>query len=447
MTGFAVRARSVIHCTVVALSALTFSVVQAIAQQADADALAAEIARRTEEVLPRVVEWRRDIHQNPELSNREVRTAALVAEHLRSLGMEVRTQVAHTGVVGVLRGGHPGPVVALRADMDALPVTEEVDVPFRSRVTTEYMGQTVGVMHACGHDAHTAMLMGTAAVLAGMRDRLPGTVLFIFQPAEEGPPPGEHGGARMMLEEGAFDDPVPDAVFGLHVFPTELGTVRYRPEGVMASSDRLQITVHGRQTHGAMPWNGIDPIAASAQVITALQSIVSRQLDLTRSPAIVTIGSIQGGVRNNIVPDSVVMYGTLRTFDPDMRRDLHERVRRTSEQAAATLGATATVTITEQTAVTFNDPALTERMIPTLRRAAGANRVRLATQTTTAEDFSYFQERVPGLFVFLGVASEGTDLATVAPNHSPLFQVDEAALPVGVRVMSGLAVDFLAGGR
>src|SRR5690606_9341128 len=295
-------------------------------------------------------------------------------------------------------------------------------------------------------DAHTAMLMGAAEVLSGMKEQLPGTVLFVFQPAEEGPPPGEEGGAMLMLTEGVFEDPEPDAIFGLHVFPLEVGTVHYRPEGLMASSDRMEIVVRGSQTHGAMPWNGVDPITVSAQVITSLQTIVSRQLDLTRSPAIVTIGSIHGGVRNNIIPDSVVMHGTLRVFDPEMRGELHDLVRRTASETAAANGASATVTITEQTAVTWNEPALTARMVPALERAAGAENVSLGRQTTTAEDFSYFQERVPGVFVFLGVTPEDADPATVAPNHSPRFFVDERALPVGVRVMAGLAVEFLTTG-
>lgn len=436
-----------------ALAALLASLASASPLQAqrraaaNVEPLVAEIARRTEQVLPRVVEWRRDIHQNPELSNREVRTSALVAGHLRSLGLEVRTGIAHHGVLGILRGGRPGPVVALRADMDALPVTEEVDVPFRSTATAEYLGQTVGVMHACGHDAHTAMLMGAAEVLAGMRERLPGTVLFVFQPAEEGAPPGERGGAKLMLEEGVFRDPKPDAVFGLHVFPNPVGTVHYRAEGLMASSDRLEIIVRGRQTHGAAPWGGVDPIVAASHVVTALQTVVSRRTDLTRSPAIVTIGSFQGGVRNNIIPDSVVMRGTIRAFDPTIRQALHEEVRRTAERTAEAHGATATVSIIEQAAVTWNDPALTARMVPALERAAGADKVSVGQQTTTAEDFSYFQEEVPGLFVFLGIAPEGADPATVAPNHSPRFFVDEGALPVGVRILAGLAVEFLAGGR
>ncbi len=409
-------------------------------------ALAADIARRTEALNAKVVAWRRDLHEHPELSNREVRTAALVADHLRALGMEVQTGVAHTGVVGILRGGKPGPVVALRADMDALPVTEEVDLPFRSRATAEYNGQTVGVMHACGHDAHTAMLMGVAELLAGMKADIPGTVKFIFQPAEEGAPAGETGGAKMMIAEGVLDGPTPDAIFGLHVFPFDVGTIRYRPEGLMASSDIVRIVVRGRQTHGAMPWSGIDPIVASAQIINGLQTIVSRQVDLTASPAIVTIGSIQGGVRNNIVPDSVVMLGTIRTFDQAMRTQIHERVRTVAEQAAGALGATAEVSITMQTSVTFNDPALTARMVPSLERAAGADKVSLGGFTTTAEDFSFFQERVPGLFVFLGVTPPDADPATVAPNHSPRFFVDERALPVGVRTLAGLALDFLHGG-
>ncbi len=410
------------------------------------DALAAAIASRADALNAKVVAWRRDLHEHPELSNREVRTAGVVADHLRKLGMEVQTGVAHTGVVGILRGGKPGPVVALRADMDALPVTEEVDLPFRSRVKTEYNGQAVGVMHACGHDAHTAILMGVAELLAGMKADIPGTVKFIFQPAEEGVPAGERGGAAMMIAEGVLESPKPDAIFGLHVFPFAVGAIQYRPEGLMASSDQLRIVVRGRQTHGAMPWAGIDPIVASAQVINALQTIVSRQVDLTKSPAIVTIGSIQGGVRNNIVPDSVVLLGTIRTFDQDMRTQIHERVKRAAEEAAGAVGASADVSIIQQTAVTYNDPALTARMVPSLERAAGADRVSLGGFTTTAEDFSYFQERVPGLFIFLGVAPPDANPATVAPNHSPRFFVDERALPVGVRALAGLALDFLHGG-
>jgi amidohydrolase len=414
---------------------------------AQSSRLDAEVNRRAAQVNGKVVAWRRDIHANPELSNRETRTAELVAQHLRSLGIEVRTGVAHTGLVGVLRGGRPGPVVALRADMDALPVTEEVDVPFASKVRTTYNGQEVGVMHACGHDTHVAMLMGAAEVLAGMRRDLPGTVVFIFQPAEEGPPAGERGGAELMIAEGALDNPKPSAIFGLHVIPYPAGEIRYRPGGAMASADAIRIVVRGRQTHGAQPWAGVDPIVVAAQVVIGLQTITSRQVDITAAPAIVTVGAINGGVRNNIIPDSVVMLGTIRTFDAAVRRDIHERVRRTAESIAQSAGATARVVIDTGPPVTYNDPALTERMLPTLRAAAGAANVRLALPLTPAEDFSRYQERIPGLFFFLGITPPGADPRTVAANHSPRFFVDEAALPVGVRALALVAVDYLSGAR
>jgi amidohydrolase len=409
--------------------------------------LDAEVDRRAAQIVSKVVAWRRDIHEHPELSNRETRTADLVAQHLRALGLEVRTGVAHTGVVGVLRGGRPGPVVALRADMDALPVTEEVDVPFASRVRTTYNGQEVGVMHACGHDAHVAMLMGVAEVLAGMRKDLPGTVTFIFQPAEEGAPAGERGGAALMIEEGALDDPRPSAIFGLHVFPFPAGEIRYRPGGIMAAADAFRIVVRGRQTHGALPWAGIDPIVIASQIVLGLQTITSRQVDLTTAPAIVTVGAINGGLRFNIIPDSVVMLGTIRTFDKAMRNDIHQRLRRTAESIAQSAGATAQITIDTTNGVTYNDPALTEKILPTLRQVAGATHVVLATPTPTAEDFSRYQERIPGVFFFLGITPPGTDPAKAAPNHSPRFYVDETALPVGVKALAHLAVDYLSRGR
>jgi amidohydrolase len=351
--------------------------------------------------------------------------------------------VAHTGVVGVLRGGRPGPVVALRADMDALPVTEEVDVPFASKVRATYNGQDVGVMHACGHDAHVAILMGVAEVLAGMRRDVPGTVKFIFQPAEEGQPAGESGGAEMMIAEGALDNPTPGAIFGLHVFPYPAGEIRYRAGALMASADGLRIVVRGRQTHGAQPWSGIDPIVVASQIVMGLQTITSRQVDITAAPAIVTIGAINSGVRNNIIPDSLVMIGTIRAFDTGVRRDIWMRVRRTAESIAQSAGATAVVTIDSGPPVTYNDPALTERMTPTLRRVAGAGNVGMAEAKTTAEDFSRYQEKIPGLFFFLGITPPGTDPRTAAPNHSPRFFVDEAAFPVGVRALAHLAVDYL----
>ncbi|HLZ44425.1 MAG TPA: amidohydrolase [Gemmatimonadales bacterium] len=413
---------------------------------AQSSRLDAEVDRRAAQVEGKVVAWRRDIHEHPELSNRETRTAELVAQHLRSLGIEVRTGVAHTGVVGVLHGGKPGPVVALRADLDALPVTEEVDVPFASRVRTTYNGQDVGVMHACGHDAHTAMLMGVAEVLAGMRNELPGTVKFIFQPAEEGAPTGERGGAELMVEEGALDNPTPSAIFGLHVFPYPAGEIRYRPGGAMAGADAFRIVVRGRQTHGALPWAGIDPIVVASQIVLGLQTIASRQVDVTSAPAIITVGAMNGGVRYNIIPDSVVMIGTIRTFDTNVRNDIHQRVRRTAESIAQSAGASAVVTIDTTTAVTYNDPALVEKILPTLREVAGASHVSLGPPITAAEDFSRYQQRIPGVFFFLGITPPGTDPAKVAPNHSPRFYVDEAALPVGVRALAHLAVDYLSSG-
>jgi amidohydrolase len=405
--------------------------------------LAAVIDRRAAAVDARVVEWRRDIHQHPELGNREFRTAGIVAEHLRALGLEVRTEVAHTGVVGILRGGRPGPVVALRADMDALPVTEQTDLPFASRVRAVWDGQEVGVMHACGHDAHTAMLMGAAEVLAGLRAELPGTVLFVFQPAEEGAPPGERGGALLMLEEGALDDPEPDAIFGLHVMPGPVGTITYRSGGVMASSDVLRIVVRGAQTHAAMPWLGVDPVVAAAHVVVGLQAVVSRQADLVTGPAVVSVATISGGARHNIIPDSVVLTGTIRALDRDMRAELHRNVRRTAENVARGLGAEAVVWISPGYDVTVNDDALTEWAVPTLRRVAGPGRASLGPPSLASEDFSFFARRVPGFYFHLGIVPEGMDPADAAPNHSPRFVVDEAALPVGVRALAHLAADYL----
>ena len=402
-------------------------------------ALPADLDARIEKVLPSVVAWRRDFHEHPELSNQEFRTAKIVADHLRSLGMEVETEVAHTGVVGTLRGGE-GPVVALRADMDALPVTELVDLPFASKAKGIYQGREVGVMHACGHDNHVAILMGVAEVLAGMGDALPGTVKFIFQPAEEGTPDGSVGGAELMLMEGAFENPRPDVVFGLHVFPFPAGTIATRPGGLMASSDRHQITIKGKQTHGAVPWAGVDPIVTASQVVLGLQTIVSRQLDATLTPSIVTVGRIEGGVRNNIIPESVELEGTIRTFDAATRTDIHKRIRRTAENIAEAAGATADVVIDQGYGVTRNDPTLYRQMAPTLEVVAG-DRFIEATQTTTAEDFSYFANEVPGLFLFLGVAPD--DPSLIHPNHSPRFYADERALPVGVEALTLMTLDYM----
>lgn len=406
--------------------------------------LDADVDARARALEAKVVAWRRDIHQHPELGNREFRTSKLVAEHLQELGLEVKTGVAKTGVVGILRGGKPGPVVALRADMDALPVAEEVDLPFKSTVRATYNGQDVGVMHACGHDNHVAILMGVAELLSGMKAQVQGTVVFVFQPAEEGAPAGERGGAEVMLEEGIFDNPKVEAVFGLHVFPFETGKIVYRSGGLMASGDTYKVVIHGRQTHGALPWNGVDPITIASQIITSAQSIVSRQVDLTLTPAIVTVGYIRGGVRVNIIPDSVEFGGTIRTFDETTRDSIRTKFTRLITTMAEANGAKASIIFDRGTPVTYNDPALTEKMAPSLRRALGAGQVEVGRQTTTSEDYSLYQKKVPGVFYFLGVTPKGTDPSKVAPNHSPRFFADEAALVPGVKALSTLALDFLS---
>ena len=394
-----------------------------------------------------MVEWRRDLHQNPELGNREFRTSQKVAEHLRALGLEVKTGIAHTGVVGILRGGKPGPTIALRADMDALPVTEQVDVPFRSTVTTEYRGEKVGVMHACGHDAHTAILMGAASALVALRKDLPGTILFVFQPAEEGAPEGERGGASMMLEEGIFDLVKPEAAFGLHVFSTlNAGVIGYRSGPMMAASDRFRIVVRGRQTHGARPWGGVDPIVVSSQIVLGLQTIVGRQIDISQYPAVVSVGAIKGGIRNNIIPDEVEMIGTFRTFDPEVRRQIIERMTRTAQDIAHSAGATATVEIADDNnPVVVNDPRLTSRMLPSLARVGRGGQVKEIPYVTGAEDFAFFGQKVPALFFFVGSTPDGVDAAQAPSNHSPQFYLDEGSLPVGLRAMTGVAVDYLQG--
>ncbi len=398
----------------------------------------------TPELEEKVIAWRRDIHEHPELSNRETRTAQLVADHLTGLGLEVKTGVAHTGVVGILRGGKPGPVVGLRADMDALPVVERVDLPFASKVTTTYLDKEVGVMHACGHDTHVAMLMGAAENLSAMRKDLAGTVVFVFQPAEEGPPPGEEGGAEMMVEEGVLDDPKVDVMFGIHInSQTPAGTLRYRPKGTMAASDQLHIEVSGTQSHGAYPWKSVDPIVASAAIVSALQTVVSRNTELTKAAAVVTIGKIDAGVRGNIIPESATMIGTIRTLDTAMQRKLHADVRRVVEHTAEAYGATAKVTIREGTMVTYNDPALTARMLPTLERTAGKDHVELIDAVTGAEDFSYYAARVPSLFVFVGGMDPSKAESEVAPHHTPDFYIDERGLKTGVALYTNFALDYL----
>jgi amidohydrolase len=428
---------------------LSAAVAASFAAPARADIGEPELASAARALDAKVIEWRRDFHEHPELSNRETRTADVVAKRLRSYGLEVKTAVALTGVTALLRGAQPGPRIALRADMDALPVTESGELPFKSRVTTQYRGETVGVMHACGHDAHSAILLGVAEILSGLRSQLRGEVLFVFQPAEEGAPDGEKGGASRMLAEGAFDGAKPEAVFGLHVvssLPT--GVIGYRSGPMMAASDRFTINVVGRQTHGSKPWAGVDPIVASAQIITGLQNIVSRQVDITQIPTVVSVGAIKGGIRSNIIPDSVEMIGTIRTFDPGVRKDVLARMERTAKGIASASGATATLSVAEDGNPTLvNDPALTERMLPSLERVVGKKNLREISLQTTAEDFAFYARRAPSLFFWVGVTPKGRDPATQAFNHSPLFYIDEPGMAVGMRALLAVAVDYLQNGK
>lgn len=428
---------------VLVFGAIPLEAAQKAPRASDPAARHAAIDAAAAAILPKVVAWRRDFHEHPELGNREVRTAKIVAEELKALGFEVKTGVAKTGVVGLLRGGKPGPVVALRSDMDALPVAEEVDLPFKSKATAEWAGQTTGVMHACGHDNHLAMLLGAAHVLSGMKAQISGSVKFIFQPAEEGAPPGEEGGAKLMIDEGVLNEPRVDAIFGLHVFPFETGTVAWRSRGIMAAADNIDIVVTGRQTHGAQPWAGVDPIVVSSQIVLGLQTLVSRQVDLTLAPAIVTIGAFNGGNRRNIIPNEVKLSGTLRTYDKGMRDILLQRIERTVMLIAQSAGATATVTFGQGLPVTYNDPALVSRMEATLRRVGGEKILADVSPSTTSEDFSFFQEKVPGIFFFLGVTPKGTPASEIYANHSPRFFADEGALITGVRALVNLATDYL----
>ncbi len=405
----------------------------------------ASVEASIQSVLPRMIAWRRDFHEHPELSYEEVRTSRVVAAHLRSLRLEVRTGVAQTGVVGVLRGGRPGPVIALRADMDALPVTEEGDLPFRSRARGHYNGQDVGIMHACGHDTHVAVLMAAATVLASQREQLAGTVIFVFQPSEEGAPPGGLGGARRMLAENVFGDLQPEAIYGLHAWPQASGTVTMISGPMMAGSDRIDITVTGSQTHGAQPHAGVDPIVASSQIINALQTVPSRQMDAVGSPVIVTIGMIQGGVRYNIIPQTVQMQGTLRYLNPETRERFYERIRRTITETAAATGATAEVTITENAIPTVNPPELMARTRAAVTRALGEDHVLNGQPVMPAEDFAYFQQAVPGIFFFYGVNPPGVTQAEAAPNHNPRFFAHEPAMETALRAMLAVTLDRVGG--
>jgi amidohydrolase len=422
---------------------------QAAANGDDPKALHAEVDRLAAANSAKVIAWRHDIHLHPELSNREFRTSKLVAEHLRRLGFdEVRTGVAHTGVIGVLKGGRPGTVVALRADMDALPIVEQTNLPFASKEETTYNGLKVGVMHACGHDAHTAMLMGAAEVLSAMRSRLPGTVVFIFQPAEEGPPLEEGGGAKMMIAEGALDSPHPKAIFGLHVSPwSNAGTLGFRSGALMGDESNFRIVIHGRQSHAGRPWRGIDPITISAQVVTALQTIPSRQLDQGSGVSLITIGTIHGGTRRNIIPDEVEMTGTFRTLNAKLVDDAWMRIRRTVNMIAQSAGATADIEIVRELPITYNDPNLAAASLPTLVRVVGRDQIVQPDPVLAAEDFAFYQEKIPGLFLYLGVSDPKIDPAKVEDVHSPRFMIDESALQVGVRTLASLAVDFLLANR
>jgi len=403
-----------------------------------------KISDLSKAVESKVIEWRRDIHQNPELSNREFKTAEKIAKHLESLGIEVHTGVAKTGVVGVLKGGKPGKVVALRADMDALPVTERVDLPFKSEVTAVFNGQTTGVMHACGHDTHVAMLMGVAEVLSKMKSDLSGTVVFIFQPAEEGAPGDEEGGAELIVKEGVLKTYNVDAIFGLHISSgTHVGKINYKPGGALAASQRYTIDVKGKQAHGSTPWKSIDPIVASAEIINGLQTIISRESELTNEAAVITVGAIHSGIRNNIIPETAQMIGTIRTLDYDMQKKINRRMKEMVPAIANAFGAEATIDIAKGTPITYNDPGLTAKMLPSLQKVAGADNVNLVKAITGAEDFSFYQEQIPGFFFFLGGTPLNVKESDAPSHHTPDFFIDESAMLLGVKAMSQVAVDFL----
>lgn len=403
-----------------------------------------KINSAADKIEQKCIDWRRDIHQHPELGNNEFRTAKLIADHLRSLGIEVKEKVGKTGVVGVLKGTKPGPCIGLRADMDGLPVVERVDLPYASKVKSTYNGNEVGVMHACGHDTHVAILMSVAEILAGMKNELKGTVKFIFQPAEEGPPEGEEGGAPLMIKEGALEDPKVDVMFGLHISAeTDIGKITYRSGGFMAASDWFTITVKGKQTHGSQPWAGIDPVTVSAQIINGLQTIVSRQINLTKNPAVISVSAVHGGVRANIIPEELVMIGTIRTLDTAMQRDIHEKIKLKASKIAEASGATALTVIESKTVVTYNDPPLVKQMLPSFAKAAGDQNVLEIPPITGAEDFSYFAEKVPSIFFFIGGKQIGVDPAKVFPHHTPDFWIDEKGMKTGIKAFLNLVFDYM----
>jgi amidohydrolase len=415
-----------------------------VAQAQTNSKLQVKLDQQAKEIETKVIEWRRHIHQYPELSNRETNTGKYIADHLKTLGIDVQYPVSKTGVVGILKGGNPGPVIALRADMDGLPVTERNSLPFASKVKTTYNGQETGVMHACGHDSHVAILMGVAEILSKNKSDLRGTVKFLFQPAEEGPPEGEEGGAALMVKDGVLDNPKVDVIFGLHISSTDrVGNIGYKQGGIMAAQDSYWIKVKGRQAHGASPWSGIDPIVVSAQIINGLQTIISRQSELTKEAAVITVGRFNAGIRENIIPEEAMMSGTIRTLDKDMQKQIHEKIKLTATKIAESAGATAEVNILTDTPVTYNDPALTTRMLPSLNRAAGADHVINMHAVTGAEDFAFFQQKVPGLFFFVGAMPLDADPKKTASHHTPDFFIDEKAFITGVKAMLNLTVDYM----
>jgi len=402
-----------------------------------------EIEAATAKIMPQVIKWRRHFHENPELSNREFKTAKMVADHMRGLGFEVKEGIAKTGVIGILKGAQPGPTIGLRADMDALPVKERVDIPFASKVMADYQGKNVPVMHACGHDTHIAMLMGTAEVLASMKDKIKGTVVFIYQPAEEGPPEGEEGGAELMVKEGVMTTPKIDAIFGIHInSQTEIGTIRYKKGATMASSDWFKIKIKGKQAHGSAPWAGVDPIVTASQIIQGLQTIVSRQSRLTTAPVVITVGKINAGVRENIIPETLEMAGTIRTLDSEMQKDVHRRIRHTVKTIAESQGATATVEIDTKTLVTYNTPELVEKMLPSLEKVVGKSNLIETEWTTGAEDFSYFGTKAPSFYFFVGGMPKGKNPMEAAGHHTPDFYLDDSRLDVGVKAFANIVFDY-----
>ena len=418
------------------LTFILFSTISGISQMDD------QLLNDIEQIESKVIDWRHYFHENPELSNREFKTAETIAKHLKALGMEVKTNVAKTGVVGILKGANDGKTVALRADIDALPVTERNDLPFKSNVTTTFLDKETGVMHACGHDTHIAILMGVAEVLSKHKDLINGTIKFIFQPAEEGPPPGEEGGAKLMIKEGVLKNPDVDAIFGLHINSgTPVGTIKYKSGGIMAAVERFVINVQGKQTHGSAPWTGVDPILISAKIIDGLQTIISRESPLVEEAAVITVGKITSGVRFNIIPESAELIGTVRTLDPTMKEMIIRRMTEMTETIAKAYGGSATIEFQNNTAITYNDLELTAQMLPTLEKIAGKENIEIMKATTGGEDFSYFQEEVPGFYFFLGGMTPGN--TTPYPHHTPDFLIDDAGMLLGVKTLSQLSIDYL----